>query len=165
MKAIQIDWLQLEKEYIFGTMVDGKRVFLTSFELAEKYNTKANTVRQRAYQGKWKQDREETSNKISQHITNTVVKEISSEASELKIECFRNAQKAVRVHTYALDLVLEDIEKVKKGEKDKVDPYFIKKTNTSTYGIQGAQDIANDALGESKETESTIEVTYHHVKD
>jgi transposase-like protein len=70
-----VDWEAIETEYVSGAEYS---------ELAQKYNVKEATIRQRAKRGDWSQTRHEVAKAVTEKVKETVIVTKAASLTELK---------------------------------------------------------------------------------
>jgi outer membrane protein OmpA-like peptidoglycan-associated protein len=89
---MSINWLDIKNNYVNGIEQDGKRVYPTLRELAEKHDIGLRTLATHSKKEDWQSEREIVSNKIATKEQQKTIEQISDKGVKFDLESFNIAQ-------------------------------------------------------------------------
>ena len=135
-----IPWSDIKNEYVRGIEREGKRVYPTQRELAEKYDINGSTIAIRCKKEDWLSERQIVSSKIQAKSEQKTIEQISNKGVDFDLKCFTQAQQ-IR------DLIQAKL-------TDELKPQELA---ALVKALKDNQSYAKEALGESgQETEKII---------
>jgi len=138
------NWDEIKKEYVEGISRDGKRVYPTQRELADKYNIDPAVIGRKAKQDQWSAQREIFASKVSAERQQKTIEVISDEGSKFDLDCFNAAKTG--------------IEKIQKGIGQ---CFLVEDINKLSAALKNFQAVGKASLGDKGNNDNalTIEVT------
>jgi len=139
------NWDEIKKEYIEGIEQDGKRVYPTQRDLADKLNIDPAVIGRKAKQDQWSAQREIFASKVSAERQQKKIEVISDEGSRFDLDCF-NAAKA------GVEKVLKNIDKVAD-----IDSF-----NKLSATLKNFQAVGKLSLGDKSTSDNTVVITWQN---
>ena len=87
-----IPWSDIKNEYVRGIERDGKWLYPTQRELAEKYNVDPSNLALHCKQEDWLSERQIFTSKIQAKSEQKQVEQISNKGVDFDLKCFKQAQ-------------------------------------------------------------------------
>lgn len=94
--ARQIPWDIVKRQYVQGVEKDGKRVYPTMRDLADKYECNVSTVGRHAKAEDWAVQREIFANKLQTECKRKTIEVLSDAGSDFDLKAFRIAQAGLK---------------------------------------------------------------------
>ena len=96
MARRKIPWGDVKREYVQGVERDGKRVYPSQYDLAERYGVSQSSIWRKAKAENWAVEREIFAVRVQSECSQKTIDSLSDEGSQFDLSAFRAANAGVK---------------------------------------------------------------------